>query len=257
MNFIKFFNFSLFSGSSEELTADLQQHISRGDNAVCEYVSCLNPHSFSVSRTNAAFSLALSKARWLIPDGIGCIVGARILGKQCAERIAGFDVFKQLSEVLNVEKDKSVFFLGSTEETLQILSKKYSLDFKNITIAGVYSPPFLEKFDGAEKEKIISIINSSGADVIWVGLSSPKQDIWMSENVEFLNSSLALGIGAVFDFYVGNVKRSPKWIQLLGFEWLHRLVQEPKRLWRRTFVSGPIFAVLLLKEFWNVKIRVK
>ena len=257
MTSIYFLNYFLFAGSNSELMDDLEYHVTHSKSFACEYLSCLNPHSFAVAKVLKPFNVALSNAKWLIPDGVGCIVGARLLGSRCTERIAGFDVFYKLSERINVDYKVKVFFLGSTDETLKKITEKYAYDFQNIEIAGSYSPPFQKKFDDDENKNIITRINNSGADVVWVGLSSPKQDIWMYENKRYLNARLALGIGAVFDFYAGNVPRSPNWVQKLGFEWLHRLTQEPKRLWGRTFISGPIFILSLFVEFWNIKIGSK
>lgn len=256
MKVSNFYKFKLFCGTKNQLIAELETALEDQFSKQCKFVSCLNPHSLAVSKSRIDFRLALQNARWLIPDGIGVVLGARMLGLFCAERIPGFDVFKDFSERLDSKSSCKVFFLGSTVATLKKLVELYSSDFKNIEVVGYYSPPFKENFVNEDKEIILQKINNSGADIVWVGLSSPKQDIWMFENVKQLDAKLAFGIGAVFDFYIGNVKRSPVVIQKLGLEWLHRLLQEPRRLWRRTIISGPIFVLAILLEYLRDKIKI-
>lgn len=114
-------------------------------------------------------------------------------------------------------------------------------DYSNVRVAGTYSPPFKPTYSDEEMNEMISAVNAAAPDVLWVGMTAPKQEKWIFENRARLNVKFAGAIGAVFDFYTGRVKRAHPMFQRLGLEWLPRLVQQPTRLWRRMFVSAPIF----------------
>jgi len=115
------------------------------------------------------------------------------------------------------------------------------VDYPQVTIAGTYSPPFKPEYTSEEKQHMVELVNESAADVLWVGMTAPKQEKWIHQLQSGLDVPFAGAIGAVFDFYTGQIKRSPAVFQKLGLEWLPRLIQEPKRLWRRMFLSAPIF----------------
>jgi N-acetylglucosaminyldiphosphoundecaprenol N-acetyl-beta-D-mannosaminyltransferase len=123
-----------------------------------------------------------------------------------------------------------------------------SVDYPNIRVAGSYSPPFKPSYSALELDEMIAAINTTQPDVLWVGMTAPKQEKWIFENRARLKVRVAAAVGAVFDFYTGNVKRSHPTYQRLGLEWLPRLLQQPRRLWRRMFVSAPIFVWHTLKE---------
>lgn len=220
-----------------------------------KWLACINPHSFAVSRQDSIFSQALKNADWLIPDGVGIVLASRILGGNIDERITGFDIFFGLHDRVNDKGSMSVFFLGSTNENLDLISSQMEKDFPNIIIAGTYSPPFEDEFSTIEVDKMVTAINASNADILWVGMTAPKQEKLIFDNISRLNVRFIGAIGAVFDFYIGRVKRSHPTFQRLGLEWLPRLVQQPRRLWRRTFVSAPLFLWCLFVEFLNEKIK--
>lgn len=214
------------------------------------WLACLNPHSYIVAESDLLFKKSLNDCRWLIPDGCGIILASLILGGTIRSRITGFDIFYNLSKRLNNFDKFSVFLVGSTNSTLEIIKQKLNLEFPNIIVAGVYSPPFTDVYSKDEIDEMVGRINKANADVLWVGLSAPKQEKWIFNNKRSLNVKFAAGIGAVFDFYAGNVKRSPKIFQILWLEWLPRLMQQPNRLWRRNFVSTPLFILAILKKFF-------
>ena len=253
LNTSNFLGFNIFSGSVNELAQIVEKHTENKRTNEFKYLSCLNPHSIVISGSDAKFSKALVDSNWLIPDGIGLVFGLRALGFKCDQRIAGYDIFYELSVRMNCSGGKKVFFLGSTQETLNKIVQKYNLNFPKIEVVGTLSPPFKNCFEDEDKKAILQAVNSSGADVLWVGLSSPKQDIWMHENSKLLSAKLALGIGAVFDFYVGNIRRGPSFVRKLGLEWLYRLFQEPRRLWRRTVISVPLYVNLVIIEYISLR----
>ncbi|KJS08382.1 MAG: hypothetical protein VR73_05950 [Gammaproteobacteria bacterium BRH_c0] len=207
----------------------------------CQWLACLNPHSYAVAKGDAQFNAALMDADWLIPDGAGILLASRIQGGNIRERITGSDIFWQMHKLMDRAGGLRVFFLGSTEETLTLIYSKMAVDFPNIQVVGTYSPPFKPEYSPQELDEMIDAINATQADVLWVGMTAPKQEKWIYVNRERLEVRFAAAIGAVFDFYTGRVKRSHPVFQWLGLEWLPRLVQQPRRLWRRMFISAPIF----------------
>jgi N-acetylglucosaminyldiphosphoundecaprenol N-acetyl-beta-D-mannosaminyltransferase len=167
--------------------------------------------------------------------------------------VTGSDVFARLHKRMNAAGGMSVFFLGSTDETLAIIRQRMACDYPKIKIAGTYSPPFKEEFSATDNEKMVVAINAAAPDVLWVGISAPKQEKFIFENCDLLNMKFAAAIGAVFDFYTGKVKRSHPVFQHLGLEWLPRLMQQPRRLWRRIFVSAPVFIWHVLMQRFGLR----
>jgi N-acetylglucosaminyldiphosphoundecaprenol N-acetyl-beta-D-mannosaminyltransferase len=153
-----------------------------------------------------------------------------------------------LSAALNKEKGRRYFFLGSTEKNLIKIKEKMNEDYPNITVAGTYSPPFKPEFSEEENQLMIDAIIRARPDVLWVGMTAPKQEKWIFQNKDKLNVKFIGAIGAVFDFYSGNVKRSHPFFQKLGLEWLPRLLRQPRRLWRRNFISNPLFLLRVMQE---------
>lgn len=202
--------------------------------------ACANPHSLHVAESDAQFKNALLTADLLTPDGVGILLGSKILGGQLKDRITGSDVFEDTCAYLN-SVGGSCFFLGSTEEVLNRISSRVAKDYPNMILAGVYSPPFRSEFSDIENNEMVQKINASGADVLWVGMTAPKQEKWLAEHRGALHVKFAGAVGAVFDFYAGTVPRSSRLFQTLGVEWLPRLLRQPIRLWRRNFISSPMF----------------
>lgn len=212
------------------------------------YIACANPHSLEVAEGDPVFKEALQQADLLVPDGIGMVMASRLLAGGITKRITGSDMFRGVSEELNRRGTASYFLLGSTEENLREFRRKLNLEFPNIRVAGSYSPPFAEDFDEAESTRMAAAVNASGADVLWVGMTAPKQEKWSYRNGARLKVRVIGAVGAVFDFYTGGVQRSHPAFQRMGFEWLPRLLREPRRLWRRNFVSNPRFMLRVLRE---------
>jgi N-acetylglucosaminyldiphosphoundecaprenol N-acetyl-beta-D-mannosaminyltransferase len=223
------------------------EHIKNRRPGFC-YMACVNPHSLVVASKDGSFKAALQQADILIPDGAGIVLAARILRLPIRERIAGSDFFLALSDAAERNGGLKYFFLGSTNEVLERVQKRLATDYPSIRICGTYSPPYKEEFDDVDNKTMIDLINKAKPDVLWVGMTAPKQEKWIFRNRDKLSVPFVAAIGAVFDFYAGTVKRpSPMW-QKLGLEWLGRFFQEPRRLWRRNFISTPIFLYWVLKE---------
>ncbi len=206
-----------------------------------KYFVCANPHSLEVARNYPHFDLAIRNANLIVPDGIGVVIASRILGGSLRERVTGSDIFLGLSNVLNKESKYSYFFLGSTNENLAKIKDKMEMDFPNIKVVGTYSPPFKHEFNDEDNRLIVEAVNRARPDVLWVGMTAPKQEKWIYKHKDQLEVKFIGAIGAVFDFYTGNVKRSHPIFQKVGLEWLPRLIREPGRLWQRNFISNPSF----------------
>ena len=195
------------------------------------YFVCANPHSLEVARGDPHFDLAIRNADLIVPDGIGVVIASRILCGSISERVTGSDIFLGLSNVLNKESKYSYFFLGSTDENLAKIKDKMEIDFPNIKVVGTYSPPFKPEFNDEDNRLMVEAVNHARPDVLWVGMTAPKQEKWIYKHKDQLEVKFVGAIGAVFDFYTGNVKRSHPIFQKFGLEWLPRLIREPGRLW--------------------------
>lgn len=212
------------------------------------YLACANPHSLVVASKDIEFKTALQHADILLPDGVGIVLAAKILGLPIKERVAGSDFFLALSDVAEKSGGLKYFFLGSTGEVLDRIKERLAVDYPSIEICGTYSPPYKEEFNNHDNEVMIELINKAKPDVLWVGMTAPKQEKWIFKNREKLSVPFSAAIGAVFDFYAGRVRRPSLIWQRLGLEWFGRFIQEPRRLWRRNFISMPIFSYWILKE---------
>ncbi|MFC1829079.1 WecB/TagA/CpsF family glycosyltransferase [Thermodesulfobacteriota bacterium] len=212
------------------------------------YFVCANPHSLEIARTDRLFTKAVLAADMVTPDGVGMLVASRMLGGRIQERITGSGIFRELSRVLDRNGKYRYFFLGSTEENLARLQDKVQKRFSNIEIVGTHSPPFKNEFSDDESQIMIDAVNNAQPDVLWVGMTQPKQEKWIYQHKDKLNVSFIGAVGAVFDFYVGTVKRDYPWFLSHGLEWLPRLIQEPRRLWNRMFVSAPLFLMRVLLQ---------
>ena len=205
------------------------------------YLACANPHSLEVAREDALFETTLKSADMLVPDGIGIVLASRINSGGIHQRVTGSDIFHEVNAALDRRGNASVFFLGSTSATLDRIRDRMAQDYPAVRVVGTYAPPFRQDFSDAEVAEMLEAINAARPDVLWVGMTAPKQEKWIYQNRNKLNVRFTAAIGAVFDFYTGNVKRSHPLFQEFGLEWLPRLLREPMRLWRRNFVSNPLF----------------
>lgn len=188
-----------------------------------------------------------------IPDGMPLVWVSKMYGKPIHKRISGTDLFFRFADCA-AEKGYTFFFLGSTEDTLGRINETVKNKFPSLKILGFYSPPFLQEFPKEVNERMIEIINDAKPDVLWVGMTAPKQEKWIYENLERLDVHVAIGIGAAFEYVAGKLKRAPEWMQNTGLEWLYRVGQEPRRLWKRYLVGNTMFVWLVMKEFVKMKV---
>ncbi len=212
-------------------------------------VNTINPYSFLIAKRDLSFRKALLNSDILLPDGIGIVAALKLFYGKTVKRIAGSDLHEYLLKKLN-EEGKRCFYLGSSENTLQIIKKRLRKEYPNIK-PQFYSPPFVADFNEEQSMEMIQIINSFKPDVLFIGMTAPKQEKWGYLNKDRIEAKLICSIGAVFDFYAGTVIRSSKFWINLGLEWLPRLIQEPKRLWKRTFYYTPKFI------YWSISEKAK
>lgn len=209
-------------------------------------INTINQYSYCIAEKDAAFKVALKGSDILLPDGMAIVVAVRLLTGQKIKKIAGADIHQHLLQELN-QKGGSCYYLGSSENTLAKIKKRVAIEFPNIRV-GTFSPPFKTEFSRTDNEKMVEAVNDFQPDVVFVGMTAPKQEKWAHEHKVQLNTKVICTIGAVFDFYAGTVERpSPFWINL-KLEWFIRLIKEPKRMWKRYLYYGPVFIGLILKE---------
>lgn len=209
------------------------------------YVCFANVHMTIEAHNDGFFRENINQADLVLADGKPVAVAGRLLYGKKQERIAGMDFMPAILAKANEHKAK-VFLYGSTPNVLDALQQKISDDYRNIQLVGAISPPFRPLTDD-ELAEHINRINQSGAHLVMVSLGCPKQEKWMSAHSDRINAVL-LGVGGAFAVTAGLQKRSPVWMQRMGLEWLHRLGQEPARLFKRYFVTNTTFIFLLLKE---------
>ena len=209
---------------------------------------CANPHSLVEANNDPLFQQAIHNADLVTPDGVGIIIASKVLGGTIRKRVTGSDIFWGLSAELNKTGGRSYFFLGSSEETLAAIKDKMAVEYPNIRFAGSYSPPYKPEFSAEESRQMVAEVNAARPDVLWVGMTAPKQEKWIDQHRDQLDVKFVGAVGAVFDFYVGNVKRSHPVFQKMGLEWLPRLIQEPRRLFKRNFVSSPLFLLRVFSQ---------
>ena len=215
-------------------------------------INTINAHSYNTALKDPLFAEALQKGDVLIPDGASIVMACRWLKakSQPTERIAGWDLFELEMERLN-RKGGKCFFMGSSEKVLGLIREKAARVYPNITVE-TYSPPYKPEFSEEDNRAIIHAINTAKPDLLWIGMTAPKQEKWTYTHWNELDIDCHCGnIGAVFDFFAGTVERAPKWWQEHSLEWLYRLMKEPRRMWRRYIIGNALFLLNVAKEKFN------
>ena len=144
------------------------------------------------------------------------------------------------------------FFYGGNDGVADLLAKRLTQKFPGLVVTGTYTPPF-RPLTPEEDAEVVARINAASPEIVWVGLSTPKQEYWMAEHVGRINAPVMIGVGAAFDFHAGLKKQAPVWMRHSGLEWLFRLASEPRRLWKRYLVNNPAFISLALQEIWRAR----
>lgn len=237
-------------------------------------INTINAHSYNTARKDRQFAEALKNGDVLIPDGVSIVKACRWIKakSQPKERIAGWDLFafemerlereSEKCEMLNVKLEdnnstlntqhptlkKTVMFMGSSQRVLDLIVKRAAEIYPHLKVV-TYSPPYKPEFSDEDNKAIIDAINAANPDLLWIGMTAPKQEKWTYSHWKELDIHCHVGtIGAVFDFFAGTVERAPMWWQRHGLEWLYRLLKEPKRMWRRYIIGNMLFLWNMLKE---------
>lgn len=200
-----------------------------------KYICVANVHTTVTAHEDAGYRTIQNNAVIALPDGGPLSQYSREHGYAEAQRVTGPDLMKEILAI-SAEKGWRHYFYGSTEETLQTMREKLEQRYPGVQIAGMMSPPFRE-LTPREDAKIVAEINATNPDFVWVGLGAPKQERWMAAHEKRVHA-LMIGVGAAFDYEAGNIKRAPMWMQKHNLEWLYRLMQDPKRLFKRYFSTN-------------------
>lgn len=212
-------------------------------------INTINAFSYNNALKDKLFAQALLNCDALIPDGISIVKACRWLNARCqpSERIAGWDLFAAEMQRL-AQSGGKVMFLGSSEKVLSMITSQCAEQYPNLKVV-TYSPPFKAEFSEDDNRSMINAINAAAPDLLWIGMTAPKQEKWIYSNWHELNIDCHVGtVGAVFDFFAGTHKRAPLWWQRHGLEWLYRLISEPRRMWRRYIIGNTEFICNIIKE---------
>ena len=209
------------------------------------YVCLCNVHSVVTASLEPEFRDVINHADLATPDGMPVAWALSQLGFPRQPRINGPDLMWRLCEY-STRSGIKLFFYGSSPQTLALLETKLNTSFANIHVVGMLSPPY-RALSAEENTAMVKQINASGAELVFVGLGCPKQEIWMAAQRGKINAVM-LGVGAAFDYHAGTLRRAPHWMQRSGLEWLYRFGQEPRRLWRRYLVTNTIFVIGMVRQ---------
>jgi N-acetylglucosaminyldiphosphoundecaprenol N-acetyl-beta-D-mannosaminyltransferase len=210
------------------------------------YVCVTGVHGVMESQRDENLRHIHNSAGLVTPDGMPLVWLSRLRGRSDVARVYGPDLMLALCE-RSISKGYRHFLYGGTEDALEQLVGNLERRFPGLQIVGKYSPPFRPLTD-EEDDQIVQMINEASPDIVWVGLSTPKQERWMAAHMRRLTTPVLLGVGAAFDFHAGLKKQAPRWMQRSGLEWLFRLATEPRRLGPRYLVNNPLFVLLVLRQ---------
>ncbi len=203
------------------------------------YVCVTGVHGIMESQRQPDLKRVHNAAGIVTPDGMPLVYISRAAGHDGCGRVYGPDLMLDVCAA-SLAPGYAHFFYGTTAQTLERLTSRLRERFPDLRVAGTFAPPFRALTD-RERSAAIGRINESAADIVWIGLSTPKQERWMAEQRPTLKASVLIGVGAAFDFHAGNLRQAPAWMQQLCLEWLFRLLLEPKRLWKRYCLNNPAF----------------
>ena len=229
-------------GYREFVDQILNMSLTRNSNYVC----VANVHMLVESYKDKSFATEVNDADLVTPDGMPLSWSIRLLYGNRQDRVAGMDLLPDLLTQC-AQRKISVFFYGATNPVLEQANHILKSRYPGLSIAGSYSPPFRQLTE-QEEELVVEDINASGANIVFVILGCPKQEKWMAKMKGRINATM-IGIGGALPVLIGLQQRAPKWMQRSGFEWAYRLLQEPKRLFKRYFVTNSLFSYLILREF--------
>ena len=215
------------------------------------YVCVTGVHGVSVAQSDPEFRRILNRAFLCTPDGMPLVWVGRWQGQKQMGRVYGPDLMLAVME-LSEKTGWRHYFYGGANGTARVLQSKLRERFPALQIVGHFEPPF-RPLNAEEQRTLQAEIQLARPDFMWVGLSTPKQERFMAQNLDQLDATLMLGVGAAFDFHAGKVRQAPKWMQRSGLEWFFRLCCEPRRLWKRYFKNNPLFLARIFCQFTGLR----
>lgn len=215
------------------------------------YVCITGVHGVMEAQADEGFRRILNRSLLCTPDGMPMVWLGRLAGHAGMGRVYGPDLMELLCAEGRGENWRHYFY-GGAEGVAEQLRERLTARFPGLCVCGTFTPPFRD-LNPAELDELASDIDQSRPDILWIGLSTPKQERFMAAHLSRLNVSLMIGVGAAFDFHSGRVRQAPRWIQRSGFEWLFRLGQEPRRLWRRYLRNNPRFLARVALQFTGLR----
>ena len=217
------------------------------DQGERQYVCCTALDGVIRSQDDEAVRAAHNRSGLTVPDGMPMVWAGRVAGAKRMGRVYGPDLMERLCERAG-KRGWPCFLYGGQPGVSEELRVRLAARYPGLEIVGAYSPPFRPLSDD-ESRKVDGMINASGAKIVWVGISTPKQELWMAEHLDRLDPPMVLvGVGAAFDVHAGRMRRPPRWMGPLGLYWLFRLLQEPRRLWRRYLVGNLRFLAAIIRR---------
>lgn len=215
------------------------------------YVCVTGVHGVMEAQRNPRFKHILDRAMLVVPDGVPTVWIGRWEGHVNMGRVFGPELMMEVCRK-SVASGHTHFLYGGKPGIAEELKQNLSRQFPGIRIVGTYTPPF-RPLSSVEKAELQGELSALAPDILWVGLSTPKQEQFMAENLGSLNCNIMIGVGAAFDIHTGRLKDAPQWIKAAGLQWLHRLCQEPERLWKRYLINNSEFIFRVLLHFVGIK----
>ena len=235
----------------DDATATIERWI---DERSPHYICVAGVHGIMESRRDRRLKGIFDKADMVTPDGMPLVWFARLLGRRRTERVYGPDLMRRMTAISHQRRYRQ-FYYGGADGVAEKLREVLTSEYPGLQCEGAICPPFRE-LSKEEDDAVVAAINAAKPDILWVGLSTPKQELWMAAHLGAINVPVMIGVGAAFDFLAGTKRQAPRWIRTSGFEWLFRLCSEPRRLWRRYAYIVPGFIFLVARHFVSQVLRV-
>ncbi len=233
----KMLDYSIYKGNLNDLRFDKKT-----------VINTINQYSYMVAENDSVFKTALLASDILLPDGVGVTGAMKVLSNEDVKKIAGADIHAHILQQLNKTSGRA-FYFGSSNNTLDLIKKRLSKEYPNI-IVETLSPPFKPIFTDSENLEFVAAINRFNPDVLFIGMTAPKQEKWATQFKDEIDAKIICSIGAVFDFYAGTIERPDQFWINLGLEWFIRLLQNPKRMAVRYLYYGPAF----IRDIFKMKL---
>jgi N-acetylglucosaminyldiphosphoundecaprenol N-acetyl-beta-D-mannosaminyltransferase len=216
-----------------------------------EYVVARDVHGIVRCQSDPELMRAHRAAGMCVPDGMPIVLINRLYGHKETRRVYGPDLMIEMMQ-RSVPKGHRHFLFGGKQGVPELLRDRLIERFPGLNIVGTFSPPF-RPMTSEEETELAARIEQTKPDILWVGLGTPKQELWMARHAGRLNAKVMVGVGAAFDFHAGLVRQAPRWLQPLCLEWLFRLCMEPRRLWRRYLLNNPRFIYMMIGQLLHIR----